>query len=284
MLITPDTSSQYNFIEVRMIAKKTNTFFTAVRMLMIAALALAITNSPSRSQMSKVVALVKGEVRSSSGSSVPDVQIQVYKGSEKVNSTKTTNEGKFQMVINPGADYKLICSNPKYYFTEQALSIPALEKYKEIPVTVTMRPLELGTPFPFSQPVFEPQSSTVSANVTADLDNIAAQLKRNSKLVLNVTVYPDMTPSGKNANAQNDLATARKNAIAGYFLSKGLSASNVNVTISTNVGPGKFDRTVSVDDMAAVSSKSKKKKKPSKKPTTQNIKFPQTTDVVMQVS
>ncbi|HYM19696.1 MAG TPA: OmpA family protein [Candidatus Kapabacteria bacterium] len=243
--------------------------------------ALLVMSSTASAQMNKVVALVKGSVQTTSGSPVSDVQIQVYKGGEKVTNTKSTSEGKFQMVMQPNTDYKLICTNSKYYYTEQAFSIPALEKYQEVPVTVTMRPLELGSPFPFSAPVFAPKSKTISQSVTNDLDNIAAQMKRNTKLTLNVTVYPDEPPTGKKANAQNDLASARKNAIAGYFLSKGLNAASVSVSTSNEVPPGKFTATVTTSDDPPAKGKKKKK---SKAPVTQNIKAPQTADIVMQVA
>ena len=187
------------------------------------------------------------------------------------------------MVMQPNTDYKLICTNSKYYFAEQPFSIPALEKYQEVPVTVTMKPLELGTAFPFSAPVFEPKSSTVSSKVTNDLDKIAAQMKRNSKLSLSVTVHPDEAATGKKANTQNDLATARKNAIAGYFLGKGINSSMVAVNISNVAGSGQFATTVTTSDDTPAKGKKKKKGKASA-PVTQNVKAGQTADIVMQVN
>lgn len=246
--------------------------------------ALALLATSVHAQMSKVVALVKGEIHNQTGSPVADVQIQVYKGSEKVNNTKSTVEGKFQMILQPGTDYKLICTNSKYYYLEQMLSIPALEKYKEVPVSVAMRSLELNSPFPFSDLVFEPKSSTVSPKVTSELDMIAAQMKRNSKIALKVTVYPDMAASGKAATAQDELATARKNAISGYFLGKGLSSSNVTVATSTAFGPGKFERMVTMDEPAPAKGKKAPKKKKGKAPAPVKMKVPQTADVVMEVN
>lgn len=258
-------------------------FKTTIRSVFVSAIVLAALTSVSSAQMSKVVALVKGQVQSTSGGAVADVAIQVYKGSEKVNTTKSTSEGKFQMILQPGTDYKLICTNAKFYSQEQALPIPAMEKYAEVPVTITMRPLELGTPYPFGDLVFEPKSSVVSPKVTSDLDAIVAQLKRNSKLSLAVTVYPDMSTTGKAGAAQTDLANARKNAISGYFLGKGLNSSSVSVTTSTAFGPGKFERMVTMDDPAPPAKGKKAPKKKAKTTAPVKMKVPQNADIVMKL-
>lgn len=246
---------------------------------------IAAVTSVASAQMNKVVALVKGEIVNQSGAKVPDVSVQVYKGSEKVNTTKSTSEGTFQVILTPGTEYKLICSNAKYYYHEQMLSIPTLEKYQIIPITVPMRALEIGTPYPFTNMVFEPKSSTVSPNVASDLDQIAAQMKRNGKLTLSVTVYPDVAGTSASSAAETELANARKNAIAGYFMSKGLSASSVAVTVSTTLGPGKFERMITKEATEVIVKGKKKapKKKKGKAPAPVKMMVPQTADVVMKM-
>ncbi len=249
-------------------------------------LAAVFGASTSYSQLSKPVGLVKGEVRNSSGAPVEGVVIQTYKGGEKINTTKSTPEGKFQIILQPNTEYHLIFSSPSYYTLDQPVSVPTLEKTQDIPVSATIRPLELGSPYPFKAPVFEPKSSTVSPAVTTDLDNIAAQIKRNGKLRLAVTVYPDEMPSGKKMAVQTDLANSRKNAIAGYFLAKGINNNLVSVTVSNSVPSGKFDRTVTEDAAPEPKGKSKGKKAGKKKGTasaSKNIKAPQTADVVMSL-
>lgn len=232
-------------------------------------------------QLNKPTALVKGEVRSPDGKPLSGVIVQVYRNGEKINSSKT-NEGKFQVVLSQAGEYKILCTEASHYSIEQPLSIAVLDKYQEIPMSISMRALEIGSPYPFTAPVFEPRSSTLSSHVTADLDNIALQLKRNNKLKLSVTVYPDETPSGKKAAVQTDLANSRKNALAGYFLGKGLNSMSVAINVSNSVPPGKFDRA----PMIVEDSKAKGKKKAPKKPaaTAKMVKVPQTADVVMNLA
>ncbi len=251
---------------------------TVIR-LVIALFAVLITAGGASAQINKAVALIKGEIHSPDGGIVKDVVIQIYKGSEKVNNTKSTIEGKFQAVLQPNATYRFICSNPNYYYMEQELNIPSLEKYQEIPVSITMRKLEVGMPFPFKAPVFEPRSASISKDVMVDLDGISAQMKRNNKISLSVTVYPDEMPSGKKASVQTDLANSRKSALSAYFLSKGITTSSMSISTSNAVPTGIFERAAVAEDPKNAKVK-KKKKQPAAAKT---MKAPQTAVLIMSV-
>jgi hypothetical protein len=232
----------------------------------------------SFAQGNKPVALLKGEVSSAKGGKIPDVTVTIFKGTERVNSGKTNSDGKFQIILQGGADYRIAYSNNNYYYKEESLNIPVLDKYKEIPLSETLRELELGTPYPFNALVFEPRSSKIEQSVMGDLENIANVAKR-SKLSLKVTVFPDEAPSGKKAKEQNDLAGARKAAITSFFLSKNITTSSLSVEINTKVPPGKYERT-----LADVPETTKKKKGKSKPPAPKKVLVPQYAEIVMQRS
>jgi hypothetical protein len=237
----------------------------------------------SLAQMGGVTALIKGKVMSSNGNIADGVSITAYKGSESYRTTKSTPEGKFTLVLQPGVQYRLTFASTKYYFHEEQLSVPASDKYQEVPVQVTLKELELGKPYSFNDLIFEPKSSDISPNVQQDFESIANALKHNPKLTLSCTVYPDETPSGKKAAIQNGLAASRKSAILSFFASKNISESSVVIDVSTNISSsGAFERMVSVDPAPPAKSK-KKKKAPAAASASKKVMVPQDAMLIMQV-
>ncbi len=238
----------------------------------------------STAQMSGVTALVKGKVSSSTGNIADGVTITAYKGSESIRTTKSTPEGKFTIVLQPGMQYRLTFASTKYYYHEEQLSIPASDKYQEVPVQVTLKELELGKPYSFSGLIFEPKSSDIASSVMQDMEAIANAMRHNSKLTLNGTVYPDETPSGKKAVAQNSLAASRKSAIIAFFQSKNIATSNISIEINTNITTnGSFERMISVETVAPTKGK-KKKKAPAAISAMKKVMVPQNAVLVMQVA
>ena len=252
--------------------------------LFLALIALFCLPAPGSAQINKVVALVKGNVTTPSGSPATDVSITFYKGSERFNTTKSTPEGKFTVVTQPGTQYRVTFSGSKYYFHEEQLSVPASDVYQTIPMNVTMKELELGRPISFSNLIFEPKSANISSSVMPDLEAIANAMKHNSKLMAHVTVYPDESAPAKKGAMQNSIAESRKSALLSFFLAKNIPSSNVAIEISQNVpSGGSFERTVTADSPAA---KGKKKKKAPATPaaSSKKVMVPQYAEIVMQMS
>jgi hypothetical protein len=249
-----------------------------------ALIALFLMSGPGFAQINKVVALLKGNAMTASGAAATDVSISVYKGSEMINKTKSTSEGKFQVILQPNTQYRIAFVGPKYYYHEEQLSVPASDVYQTVPMNVTLKELEIGKPYSFSNLIFEPKSSSISSNVSSDLEAIAAAMKHNPNLTVSATVYPDETPSGKKAAAQNSLAASRKASLLAFFLSKNISSANVTIEISNNVpSSGSFERIVTTD---AVATKSKKKKKvpvPAPGVAGKKVMVPQYAEIVMQM-
>jgi hypothetical protein len=262
-------------------------FMKSSKMTILAALCalLFLSNSQlSFAQMSHATALLKGDASSASGTA-SDVSIAIYKGSEMVNKTKLTPEGKFTVVLQPGNQYRLTFTGTKYYFHEEQLAVPASDVYEEVPMHVMLKELEIGKPYQFSNLVFEPKSSDISPNVTTDMENIAAAMKRNQNLSITATVYPDEIPTGKKASVQNSLADSRKSALMAFFLSHNIAASNIAVQVSMSVPTnGTFERIVTTDPPAT---KSKKKPKKTKSPAPgvagKKMMVPQYAEITMQM-
>lgn len=238
----------------------------------------------SHGQINKVMALVKGSVTDASGSIADGVSITAYKGTEQIRTTKSTQEGKFTMTLAPGAEYRITFMSTKYYYHEEQLSVPASDKFQELPMQVSLKELEIGRPYSFSNLIFEPKSSNISASVMPDLDNIASAMKHNPKLSLSATVYPDETPAGKKASVQNGLAASRKSALLSFFQSKNIPTSNISIEINTNVpSNGSFERMVTSSDEPVAKGK-KKKKTPPATAASKKVMVPQYAQIVMQVS
>ena len=238
-------------------------------------------SSESFAQVGKVVALLKGQVSDASGAKLKDVQVIVYKGGERVNTGKTNTDGKFQIIVNPGGEFRIGYSHPSCYYKEEPLNIPETGKYQEIQVSASLKELEFGKPYPLSSLIFEPRSSTIEPTVMSDLEGLSQIMKRNNKISLAITVYPDETPAGKNAARQNDLANARKAAISSFMLSKNIS--NFSININTAVPTGRYERTIVItDDAAATGKKKKAKKAAAAKSVSKKVMVPQYAEFVMR--
>jgi hypothetical protein len=229
-------------------------------------------------QGNKPVALLKGEVESSEGEKISSVQVSVFKGSENINSGKTNTDGKFQIILKPDATYTVTYYHPKYYSKEEKITVPELEKYREIAVKATLRPLDLNRPYAFCAMIFEPKSAKIENAVLADLETIVSTVKRN-KVSLKITVYPDETPSGKKAAAQMSLANSRKSALTTFFLTHNISASSFTCDVSPTAptGGASFERVITAEPETG-----KKKKAKTKPAAAKNTRVSQYAEIVMQ--
>ena len=254
--------------------------FTNSKNKFIIALFLSVFTISLYAQGNKPVALIKGQITSTKGGNIADVSVSAFEGSKLINSGKTNSDGKFQIILKSGIQYKLTYSNADYYYQEEQLSIPPSDKYQEVPKTVQLRPLELNSAYPFSTLVFEPKSSKIESAVLADLENIAAAAKRN-KLNIKCTVYPDATPTGKSAATQTDLANSRKSALTSFFMSKNLSSSSFSIDINNSLPPGKYERTITETPEATTTKGKKSKKTKAAKPVTKKVMVPQYADIMM---
>lgn len=230
---------------------------------------LLFTQSAS-AQLQKVVTLLKGEVENTEGKKLSDVSVSIFKGTEKINTTKTNSEGKFVATLQPDATYRVTFTNSNYLFMEQTLTIPKLEKFQETPLRVTMAPLRNGDAFTIAHMVFKPGSSMIESAASSRLEEIAKLAKQNPKLTLHITVYPDATIKSAKQSADEKLLSSRASAVTSLLMSKGLTEKNFVIEqVRTVPTGGKF----------AVEVVEKKKKKEVKK----TVMVPQYIQVVAKV-
>ncbi len=228
-------------------------------------------------QLSKSVGLLKGEVVSPSGTPIPNVTIAIFKGTDKVTTTKSNSEGKVTSVLQPNATYRIVSASSEYFYHEDTVTVPALSSYQEFPVHIVLTPLTNGQPFDLTQPVFLPHERDIDRAALAELDRIAEEMKHNPKLSVSITVYPDAPVRTKKDAAQKALASSRETAIRSYFMGKGIPSSRFDVTsVTTSIPPGRFPN-------PAAAAAPKKKGKKSKTPPEPAL-FPQYVEIVAHVA
>jgi len=208
---------------------------------LVAILFCSLLALPGYAQMSKSVALLKGDVSLADGTKLPGISVSIFKGTEKTSSTKTSPEGKFTTILQPNATYRIAISNNGYMYHEENLTVPVLDAYQEMPVHVILMPLRDGQPFDLPTPIFAPKSSTIDPVSISALDRIIEEMKHNAKLSIAVKVYPDAPVKSKKDADQQKLASARETAIRSYFLGKNINASRFTVASDPSVvPPGRF--------------------------------------------
>lgn len=205
-------------------------------------LAIVLFSAGSASaQLQKVITLLKGEVTNAEGQPAADVSVGIYKGTEKVFTTKSNKEGKFTATLQPNTTYRVTFANNNYQFREQPLVIPALEKYQETPMRVSLTALKSGEAFAISSLVFKPKSSTIEPDAARHLEDIITVVKQNPKLTLEITVYPDVTIKNKKQTADETILASRAVAVQSFLISRGLSDRQFEITQNkTTPSDGKF--------------------------------------------
>jgi len=225
----------------------------------ISFIALLFITTNAGAQLSKAVGLLKGDVVSSDGTTLPGISFSIFKGVDKLTSTKSNSDGKVSTILQPNATYRVAVTSSGYMYHEDTLQIPSLSAYQEFPLHIVLTPLRDGQPFDLPLQVFVPKSSDISSAAMPELGKIANELKHNQKLSVAVTVYPDAPVVTKKDAAQQKLASARETAIQSYFLGKSISSDRFSVeSITTTIPPGRF---APPPASTQTSAKSKKKKK-----------------------
>ncbi len=219
----------------------------------------------SHAQISKSVGLLKADVTLSDGTPVPNVPVSIFKGVDKLSTTKTSPDGKITTILQPNAMYRLVVSSSGYLYHEDTLRIGALTSYQEFPVHIVISPLKEGQVFELPQPIFAPKSQTVLSCGVPALDRIVEQLKHNPKLAVTITVYPDALAKNKKDTAPKTIAAGREMSMRSYLLGKGVAESRFSVQSElTSIPPGRFspsDPSFPATQADPVATKSKKKKK-----------------------
>jgi hypothetical protein len=202
-------------------------------------------------QLQKTVALLKGDVLAQDGSPLSGASVSVYKGTDKVLTTHTNDQGKFTAIVQPGTSYKIAITHPTSLYLEDAVVIPASEKYLEFPYHASLKPLLDGMAYDIPTPVFMPGNSEIEAGAKTALDGLVTTLKHNPKISIICNVYPDAPIKGGKKDAKSDakqqsLLVSRATSLAAYFSSAGIQEAAYSINTAKTVPAGRFPQTVVV--------------------------------------
>jgi hypothetical protein len=202
-------------------------------------------------QLQKTVALLKGDVSAQDGSELSGASIAVYKGTDKVASTRTNDQGKFTAILQPGTNYRIAISHPTSLYMEDAIEVPASEKYLEVPYHASLKPLHDGMTYEIPTPVFMPGSSEIEAGAKSALEGLVTTLKHNPKLSISCNIFPDAPIKGGKKDAKADakqqaLLLSRATSLTSYFTSSGISEASYSINKGKTVPAGRFPQTVVV--------------------------------------
>lgn len=192
----------------------------------------------------KVISLLKGELLDQSGVKVAGANIAVFKGYDKVITTKSTPEGKFQGILPGAGTYRITIKSDNYLYVEDTIDLQSLGSYRETPYHRQLIRLVSGSTLPLSAKVFSFASSDLTPAAKDELASWALAAKQNPRLSYEITAYPDADIRNKKKDAaQLKLVKARAQVIQSYFTGKGVS---VSVAISENRSPlgGLFEETI----------------------------------------
>ena len=244
----------------------------------LASLLIVVSLAYSASaQISRSVGLLKGTVTNADGTPLPNVTVVVFRGVERVTSTKSNPQGDITSILQPNGVYRFVIDEKGYLYHEDTLSVPALSAYREFPLHIALTPLRDGQLLALPEPVFEPRSHQISPAAYSELDAIAFQLKHLPKLAVSIVCYPDAPVKTKRDAAQRALASARQAAMSAYFSSKGIASDRVSVvTVTTTVPDGRFPMPAGM----AGSKYSRKKRKAPAEPTL----FPQYVEIMAHIA
>lgn len=242
---------------------------------------------PSFAQLAGTVGLLKADVTLADGTIAADVPVAIFKGTDRISTTKSSPQGKITTVLQPNATYRFVVSSNDYLYHEDTLHIGALKSYTEFPLHIVIAPLKDGQIFELPLPVFAPRTQDILPGAQPELERIVTQMKHNPKLAAGVTVYPDALPKNKKDISQKTLADARETSMRSYFLGKGISESRLSVSSNiTSIPPGRFaptDPAFPAVSATPAPTKSKKKKKSQAAPSAPGM-VPQYVEIVAHLA
>lgn len=207
-------------------------------------------------QLSKPIALIKGEVRSTEDqSTVSGLQVAVISGNERIATSKTNVDGKFTAIVPPGGTYRLSYTSQNYAFREDTIRVPAADKYQEVPVRVAVMPLRDNQDLTPRQPLFAKGSAKLDPVTSQRLEELAGLVRKNPRMKLEISVYPDIEIRSKKDAVQEKLLQERTNALRQFFLNHNAMNSVSISSLATLAGSSSIA-------LAEPAPKGKKSKKP----------------------
>lgn len=209
---------------------------------MIALLA-SMTISAAVAQETNPVKLVKGVITDTKTKKPVDggmVFAYIGSGNEPaVRSRINPKTGAYQMILNPGTQYRVRIEAPSYYGTDISYTSPAGYAYEETEKDFTVKALPIGTAI-FSGKVFGKGTAQVSPS--GDFNKAVEFMKSNRYTTFILTVATESAPAKKpkkskggttastsqgTEDAGKALATQRIDALRNYLTARDIDTGRI---------------------------------------------------------
>src|ERR1041384_8753257 len=155
------------------------------------------------SAQGKALKLFKGTVTNAkTGAPVDGGRLLVFEGSANepaIRSRVNPGTGAYQVVLDPGKEYRIRVISPRYYTVDIPVTTPPGSNYEETLKNLALEPIPVGLIL-FTGRLFEPGSSKLVESPA--LRSVVETLKKEVGIVVTITVVPDMlAASAKKAPA-----------------------------------------------------------------------------------
>lgn len=157
------------------------------------------------------------------------IEIVDLNRNSKVSKTKCTPEGEFYTSFITGKNYQLRISYPGYWIYQEALNSNQITTFEKISRDgILLRKIQVGKPIEMRNLTFELESSELSPEAKAELENLVIRLVNNEKIKINIVGYCN--------SRENSIELARKRAAVVETFLKTRSIATSRITTEGKIG------------------------------------------------
>jgi len=152
------------------------------------------------------------------------VTYEALAGTARGRAYSNPETGEYQIVLPAGARYGFRASATGYYSESVSLDLSDLAAYDEREQDLTLAPLAVGTKVRLNNLFFDTAQATLRSESRAELDRLAAFLRDNPSITLEIGGHTDS--EGSDASNQR-LSERRAQSVVDFLTGAGVTASRL---------------------------------------------------------
>jgi len=160
------------------------------------------------------------------GRTEKEVKVNLEKGSEKVSSTVSNEDGNFQFVLEGNSDYQVQGLKHGFYSNIESVSTKGLNRSQTLYVKLQLglNTVELGKSFVIENILYDFDDDAIRADAAIELDRLVAFLQENPNVRIELSSHTD----SRGNNAYNlALSQRRARSAVNYLISKGINKNRL---------------------------------------------------------
>ncbi len=173
----------------------------------------------------KIMVVVKGIILDENGNPIAaEIVIVDNKTNEIISKTKSNQNGRYSLTMPAGKDYGVVINKDGYMFHSENFNLVTTTHYEEIHKNVTLKSIDTNKKTTLHNVFFDFASATLKESSIPELKNVAAFLKQNSTIVVEISGHTDNVGTYEE---NMKLSKARADAVAQYLISQGIEAQRI---------------------------------------------------------